>query len=372
MKIKKVMAKKLLTSNKKQTIEITINNKFTASSPLGTSTGKNEKKPFPNKGIDHAIKQVQKIKNIKIESFEDLKILEKLTKDLGANTTIALEFAVLKALSNNKIWKYLNPYANKLPTPLGNCIGGGKHFEGESSDIQEFLLIPRTKNFFNAAFANHYIYTKIKREFKINKKTHENAFVLPLSNIETFAYLKKLLKRNSKELGFKMDLGIDMAASSLWKGHSYVYENHSKKEKFKQLAKQEQISFVNKLIEDYDLKYIEDPIQEEDFDGFSKIKGFTVGDDLISTNLNRLKKAKIKGVIIKPNQIGSLIKTKEVVDYAKSNNIIPIISHRSGETNDNTIAHLAVAWEIPYIKTGIYGKERISKINELIRIEREI
>jgi len=372
MKIKKVVAREILNSKNQRTIEIKINHKFVASAPTGTSVSKYEKSPYPKEGIKFAIKEVNKIKNITINEFEDLKILEEITKDLGANTTIALEFATLKALSNNQIWKFLNPYANKLPTPLGNCIGGGVHFKGKASDFQEFLLIPRIKSFFNAAIANELVYNKIKRNLSPKKKTYENAWVLPLSNIETLDYITELLEESSKEVGFKIDLGLDIAASSLWKGHSYVYDNYSKERKAKQLSKQEQIDFMNSITKEYNLAYLEDPLNENDFDGFSQIKGPSVGDDLISTNIERLKKAKIKSVIVKPNQIGSLIKTKELVDYTKNNDIIPVISHRSGETMDNTIAHLAVAWNIPYIKTGITGKERKAKINELIRIEQEI
>ncbi len=372
MKIKKVTAREIFNSKNQPTIEVTINNKFTASAPAGTSTGKHAKKLYPVGGIKEAIKELKRIKGIIINEFEDLEVLEEITKDLGANPTIALEFAALKALSKNKVWQFLNPYATKIPTPLGNVVGGGAHFKGKASDFQEFLLIPRTKKFFNAALANELIHNRIKRKFNPTQKTYENAWVLPLSTKETLEFLTDFLSDMSKELGFKIDLGLDVAASSLWKGHSYVYDNFSKEEPKKQLSPREQIEFINLITRRYNLAYIEDPLHEDDFDGFAKIKGFAVGDDLITTDIERLKKADINAVIIKPNQIGSLIKTKEVVDYAKNNDIIPVISHRSGETMDNTISHLAVAWNIPYIKCGIVGKERKAKINELIRIEREI
>lgn len=376
MKIKKVRARKILNSKNQPTIEVIVNNKFVASAPAGTSTSKFAKRLYPKNGkgigIEEDIKVLKKIKGIVIDDFEDLVVLEEITKDLGANPTIALEFAALKAMSKNKVWQFLNPYATRLPTPLGNVIGGGAHFKGKASDFQEFLLIPRIKKFFNASLANELVYNRIKRKFNPTKKTYEHAWVLPMSTKETLEFLTDLLQDVSKELGFKIDLGLDVAASSLWKGHSYVYDNYSKEEPKKQLSPKEQIYFINQITREFNLAYIEDPLNEEDFDGFSKIKGFSVGDDLIATNIERLKKAKISAVIVKPNQIGSLIKTKELIDYAKNNDIVPVISHRSGETNDNTISHLAVAWNIPYIKCGIVGKERKAKINELIRIEREI
>ncbi|MFH0936190.1 MAG: enolase, partial [Candidatus Woesearchaeota archaeon] len=143
------------------------------------------------------------------------------------------------------------------------------------------------------------------------------------------------------------------------------------------LNKKEQYDFVLNLINKYNLKYVEDPFYEEDFDSFNRlsqeVKNVLIcGDDLICTNIERLKKAKINCVIIKPNQIGSLIKTKEIVDYCQENSITTVMSHRSGETMDKTIAHLAVAWEIPFVKFGVYGKERVVKLNELTRIERLI
>ena len=365
-------ARKILNSKNQPTIEVIINNRFVGSAPAGTSAGKHEKKLYPSGGITEAIKELKRIKGIIINEFEDLTILEEITKDLGANPTIALEFAALKALSKNEVWKFLNPYANKIPTPLGNVIGGGAHFKGKAADFQEFLLIPRTNHFFNATLANELIHNKIKREFNANKKTYEHAWVLPLSTKETIEFLYTFLKDISLELGFKVDLGLDVAASSFWKGHSYLYDNFSKEEPKKQMSQKEQVDFINTIIRKYELAYVEDPLQEDDFEGFSKVKGFTIGDDLITTDIERLKKADVSAVIVKPNQIGSLIKTKELVDYARNNNIIPVISHRSGETMDNTISHLAVAWNIPYIKCGIVGKERKAKINELIRIEQEI
>ena len=132
------------------------------------------------------------------------------------------------------------------------------------------------------------------------------------------------------------------------------------------------------MIKKYDLYYVEDPLHQDDFLGFAYInkKALVVGDDLIATDIERLKRAvhlhAVNGFIVKPNQIGSLYKLKEIVNYGKENNIVPVISHRSGETMDVTISHLSVGLEIPIIKTGVSGKEREIKLNELVRIEEEI
>jgi len=377
MRIKSVKARRIFNSKKKPTIEITVNKKFTGSAPSGTSVGKHAEMAFPKKGVNFAVKFINKFdgfKNLTIESFEDLEELEKILPVVGANTMIALEYAVLRALSDNKVWKFLNPHAGFVPKPLGNCIGGGAHAKG-GTDIQEFLLLPKTKRFFDAAFANKFVYKKLGERLKIKKRTAENAWSPDLDTYSVLDIIKSITEEVSDKLGFKINIGVDMAASQIWDGRLYSYNNFSKDRKKERLTKNEQADFVNEIIKKYDLKYVEDCFREDDFDSFGKIKNSLVcGDDLTVTNIVRLKRAtnKINAVIIKPNQIGSLVKAKKVVDYAKKKGITPVISHRSGETFDYGIADLAVGWEIPLIKCGIVGNERTAKINRLIHIEKEI
>ena len=378
MKIKTIKARKILNSKRKPAIEITINKKYTASAPSGTSVGKHEFPAFPKKGINFAIGFINKFddcKKIRIETFEDLEELEKILPIVKANTMIALEYAVLKALSNNNVWEFLNPNAEFIPKPLGNCIGGGAHKKGGGPDIQEFLLLPKSKRFFDATFANEFIYKKIGKKLNTKKRTDENAWSPDLDTYSILNIIKETTEEASHKLGFKIDIGLDMAASTIWDGKLYTYKNFSKKIKEQRLTKNEQADFVNGLIEKYGIKYVEDPFREDDFESFGKIKNTLVcGDDLICTDIKRLKMSgeKINAIIVKPNQIGSLIKTKEIIDFAKKKGIMPVISHRSGETMDSTISDLAVAWEVPIIKCGIIGKERKAKINRLIQIEREI
>ena len=376
MIIKEVKARKIKTSNGNDTIEITINKKYTASSPLGTSTGEHEVEPFHKKGVDFCIKAINNSKELlgsSFDGFEELNIIEKHFKHLGGNSVLALQYAILRAMADNEVWKFLNPNADKMPIPLGNVIGGGAHFNGKAADFQEYLLVPKAGNFADNAFANSYIHKQVGREYPNAKKTMEGAYGLNFNNVRVLDFLKKIIIKTEKELGFKIGIGIDVAASSFFKNNKYNYKNHSYFASKKSLTKKEQIEFINKLAAEHDIEYLEDPLHENDFNGFKEIKAKLVcGDDLICTNLERLKKAagKINAVIIKPNQMGSITKTKEVVDFAVENGITPVMSHRSGETMDTMISHLAVAWEIPYIKLGIYGKERAAKIKELIRIEK--
>jgi len=389
MKIKEVKAKKILNSKEEETIEITINKKYKASTGTGTSVGKHEVRSYPKTGVPVNFVNTtlnKKLKGFKIDEFTDFIELENVLKEIddtenlsviGGDTIIALEYALLKSLCKGEVWEYLNPSVRNMPLSLGNVVGGGKHSTIESADIQEFLIMPRTKKFNDSAVVNSFIYSKIKSKLNPNKRDFEGGWVINDTNFNILQKLNEIITEASDEIGFMIDLGIDMAASSLSNGVIYSYKNYSGEQRKRMLNKQEQYDFVSYLIKKYNLKYVEDPFYEEDFDSFNKLAQenkdvLICGDDLICTDIERLKKAKINCVIIKPNQIGSLIKTKEIVDYAKENNITTVMSHRSGETMDKTIAHLAVAWEIPYAKFGVYGKERVIKLHELTRIERLI
>ena len=381
MKIKRLISRKILNSRGEPTIEVTVNDKFKASAPSGASKGKYEVKGFPSSGVPVRIVNntiAKKLIGTKLDSFESFNEVEKILFDydkskniskLGGNTIIAIEFALLKALCKGEIWKVLNPIADEMPMPLGNCIGGGAHYKGKSSEIQEFLLVPNAERFNDAAIINDYIYREVGRRLRTDEKTDEGAWVTTLDTDEILTLLNNVSKEFSKKLGIEVELGMDVAATQLLRNKMYHYRDN------KMFSRDEQIDFMNRLVSEHNVRYLEDPLDENDFDGFGQIKCEMVcGDDLICTDLNRLKKAenKISAVIVKPNQVGSIIKTKELVDYAMKNNIKPVISHRSGETNDTTIAHLAVAWDLPFIKCGISGKERVVKINELKNIEKQI
>ena len=379
MQIKELKARGIKNSRKEAAIEVIINKKYSASAPSGASTGTHEVRSFPKKGIRYAIEKVNKynFKELKFEKFKDLEILDAYIKSWGGNTVVALQSAILKAMAKGNVWKFLNPKAKVLPTPLGNCIGGGAHTKLESIDIQEFLLIPKAKTFKEKVKINRKVYDMIGKQLKLKKKTDEGAFISNESTITTLKFMTEYMEQIKKTKGWDVSLGVDIAASQFYKKGKYNYRNFWENEK-RIVSRKEQINIVNNWINDYNLKYVEDPLEEEDFRGFAKLNQKTLicGDDLITTNIDRFKKAitkkAVNAIIIKPNQIGSLVKTKELVDFARKNRIKTIISHRSGETMDPIISHLAVAWKIPYIKTGIYGKEREIKLQELIKIERQI
>lgn len=386
MKIKGVSAKTILDSRKEKTILVTIKTNvgdFSASSPSGKSTGEYEAKPY-HESIEGDIKALKQLSEYfseeVIEKFEDLRRIEDIVdRQVGANTLFALESAALKALTEQnrkEIWELINPDAGKFkkfPRLVGNCVGGGKHSNlNKKPDFQEFELIPEERDIKEALEMNKTIKKDVKEmllkedsKFK-GEKNDEDAWASSLSEKEVL----DILKRTS------VNLGVDAAASSFYKRKSYNYKNPT----FKR-SKEEQFEYISNLIRNFDLFYIEDPFEENDFESFAKLlKRFPnrliVGDDLTTTNPERLKKAikmkAINAIIIKPNQIGSLIEMKETVELARKNNIKLVFSHRSGETEETILSDLAFGFGADFFKCGITGKERISKIDRLIEIEREL
>jgi len=399
IKIKDVKARKVLDSRGNPTIEVEVlteNACGIASAPSGASKGKWEVISYPPEGIDKAIKEVKeyilpKIKGLNVCDQESIdRILHEVDgtenfSRIGGNTAYAISMAVALAAANSKglpLFKYLGGvFASQIPLPLGNVIGGGMHAKGNKTDIQEFLILPtKVNSFIQAAQANVKVHSTVQKILEANGyivggKGDEGAWVCGLETEKALEALSKAVDSVSNEMNVEIRIGLDMAASTLWnpEKETYVYEKDKKK-----LNKGEQIDFVIELIEKYKLIYVEDPLHEEDFEGFSeltsKVKGTLIcGDDLFTTNVKRLsigiEKRAANAIIIKPNQVGTITDAFNTVKLAKSAKYLPVASHRSGDVCEPLLAHLAIAFECPIIKTGIVGGERLSKINELIRIE---
>lgn len=393
--ITSVNAKSIFDSRKEKTIEVTITTskgrKFSASAPTGKSTGKYETKPY-KKNLDEDIKILKKFKYYFskeiLEKFNDLKRIEDiLDKHIGANTLFAFESAVLKAMANEQkkeVWQLINPEAKKLPRLVGNCIGGGKHSKvsGKKPDFQEFLIIPEKNSIIESSDINSeskynakFILNNIDELFR-GKKNDEDAWVVSLDNKRVLEILKDLRDNIFDERKVYLDEGFDAAASSFYKRGKYRYEN-PKLER----TSEEQMAYLSNLIKNFYLLYIEDPFHEDDFENFAKLlkkfpNSLIVGDDLTVTNQKRLKKAietkSISGIIVKPNQCGSLIEVKKVCELAKENNIKIVFSHRSGETKEDILADLAFGFQADFFKCGITGMEREKKIKRLIEIEKSL
>jgi enolase len=269
------------------------------------------------------------------------------------------------------------------PYPLGNVLGGGAHAGPGTPDIQEYLVVPiRAKSIREAVSMNIHVHRTLKRvlEFKDKRFTYgrgdEGAWAPNIYNRDALDAVEKACIDSGYALGKDIAIGIDFASSSLWDASKerYVYGREGKV-----LSKEEQLEYVSSLIKDYKLIYVEDPLHEEDFDGMSELVNrfnnstYITGDDLLVTNVKRLdgaiKRGACNAAILKVNQAGSLFDALLFASKANSNGIRLITSHRSGESNDAHISHVAIATGSKMLKAGVVGGERIAKLNELIRID---
>jgi enolase len=398
--IEDIIARKVFNARGDETIEVDIitNSGFgRVSAPTGESRGKAEVVYYPQGGVDQALKKVEEliapeIVGLNADFQEEIdRTLHEIddSKDfrvIGGNTAFAISLANAEAAANSLgllLFRYLGGHvAHKLPYPLGNAISGGKHTRGKSPDIQEFLILPYgAESFFESANANVQIHSRIgavlrkKDKLFSGGRSDEGAWIANIGNLDALETLAKACEEVGDELGFTCGLGIDVAASSLWseKEEAYTYQREGKKR-----DSGEQLEFILELIHKYHLAYVEDPLHEEDFEGFAeltkKVKNCLIcGDDLFVTNNERLSRGikmhSANAVIIKVNQVGTFTDAWETIELAKKNRYMPVMAHRSGDTCDWHIAHLAVAFQCPIIKTGIVEGTRIAKINELVRIE---
>jgi len=398
--IEDIVARKVFNSRGEETIEIdvvTTSSFGRASAPEGASRGKAEVTPFPQGGVDEAISKVEEaivpeLVGLNADFQEEIdRTLHEIdgSKDfrvIGGNTAFALSLANAEAAANSYgllLFQYLGGYiVRELPYPLGNVISGGRHTSGKAPDIQEFLVLPYgAESFSDAATANAKVHERIgailRKKDKLfgGGRSAEGAWVAHVGNLEALDVLAEACEEIGNELGFECGLGLDIAASTLWdsKKKMYVYRREGKKR-----DSGEQLEFVLRLIKKYHLVYVEDPFHEEDFKNFAKLtkkvkRCLICGDDLFVTNIERLNRGikmnAANSIIIKVNQVGTLTDAWETLETAKKAGYVPVMSHRSGDTCDWHIAHLAVAFGCPIIKTGVVEGARIAKLNELIRIE---
>ncbi len=376
----------------------------TAISPSGASTGAfeayelrdNDKNNFLGKGVKKAVENInEKIRsNLKgMDPMDQSKIDKVLLeldgtenkKYLGANATLAVSLANSKsaALSIKKpLYKNLGK-SFSLPKPLMNIINGGAHADNDLK-IQEFMIRPDSaKSFMEALEKCYLVIQNLKSLLKIKKMLtnvgDEGGFAPSINtNEEALELIVNAIEKSKLIPGKDVVICLDVAANELInKEGKYSIQSSNYN------SVDDVVSYYKKLISKYPIKSIEDPFAEEDWEAWKKITAEIgnntqiVGDDLFVTNSKRLKKGIVNksanSILIKPNQIGTLSETLEVVTMAKKANFNTIISHRSGDTEDTFIADLAVATESNQIKTGSLARsERVAKYNRLIRIEEEL
>jgi enolase len=395
-KIKEIKVRKIFDSRGNITSEVYVKTdkaEASASSPGGASIGKNEKPSFPKKGVDFAIQNFEKIskKFIGMESSQQKDIdleLEKLSNNfelVGANIANAFSFAIAKVSAKEEemeLFEYIHKKFNLknkigIPKPLGNIFGGGMH-SNNSTTIQEFLVASDAKTFFDACYENILVHKETGRQLQELLKNQsigledEKAWTAAIDDFAALTLVRAAKEKVEKERNTSISLGLDVAATFFFDGKNYVYRNRS-------LDSNMQIDFLVALVEQNNIQILEDPLHEDDFDSFKKLtkalgkKVLIVGDDLYATDPKKIemggKKHLTNAALIKPNQIGNLTRTVEAFKVCEKYKMKTIVSHRSGETTDNYIAHLAVAFGSQYIKTGTIGGERVAKLNEVCRIE---
>ena len=361
-----------------------------------------------DKSIYYFEKNIKKF-NWKFDSLSDLKNIEKKIlknnniNQVGGNLIIAIEYAILDAWSKykkidlfklirkDKLTKEICIDTKLLIRPIGNVIGGGAHSGGNNTDFQEFLIICPDVSYEKSLEIIIQVHKEVKKELlKRDKsfsgsKTDEGAWASTLTNYECLIILNKVIKNLSQKYKTSIRIGLDVAASEFFKNGFYNYDKFESSPKIKhncikkKLHRDAHIDYILYLVEKFNIYYLEDPVEQNDSEGFEIMKNhlahkdtLIVGDDLICTNPQLLKKYKdsINSIIVKPNQVGSLLKTIEVLKKCKEYNIKPVFSHRSGETTDSILADLAAGFNVSIIKCGETTGERIVKLNRLLEIDR--
>ncbi|HEX9830854.1 MAG TPA: phosphopyruvate hydratase [Thermodesulfobacteriota bacterium] len=407
-KIVSVKAREILDSRGNPTVEVDVrcdDGSFgRAGVPSGASTGQHEalelrdgiKKRYLGKGVQKAVKNVNSViapevigKEITSQTNIDNAMIRldgsKDKSKLGANAILGVSLAVSKAAANSKklpLYRYLGGVsASILPAPLMNIINGGAHADN-NLDIQEFMVVPLGFDSFSEAIRAgvevfHNLKATLKKKGYSTSVGDEGGFAPSLrANEEAIECVLEAITRAGYRAGKEISLAVDVASSEFYENGKYVLED-------KKLGKDKVVDLYRAWVDKYPIISIEDPMAEDDWEGWQIItnelgeKVQLVGDDLFVTNTERLSRGirerVANSILIKVNQIGTLTETLEAIRMASKAGYTYIISHRSGETEDSTIADLAVATSSGQIKTGSASRsDRMAKYNQLLRIEEEL
>ena len=408
--IEKIIAREILDSRGNPTIEvdvITDSGKMGRSAvPSGASTGVHEaielrdkeKHRYLGRGVKNAVKNINSILAPSLKGFDITKQsdIDHLMISLdgtenkskfGANAILGVSMAVAHTAaiaSKKSLYYYLGGYnAVTLPMPMMNILNGGSHADN-SVDIQEFMIIPIGANMFSEALRMgteifHNLKLVLKSKGMTTSVGDEGGFAPDLkSNEEALEIILEAIMKTGLIPGEDVCLALDVAASELYEDKFYHLYSENKK-----LESEGMIEYLGNLIKEYPIISIEDALHEDDWNGWSLMtkkfgdKVQIVGDDLTVTNIKRLEKAikekSMNAILIKLNQIGTVTETIEAIKIAKNAGFGAIISHRSGETEDTTIADLSVSMGMGQIKTGSVSRtDRVCKYNQLLRIEEEL
>ena len=406
-KIIDVHAREILDSRGYPTVEVEVKTEKgfvgIAAVPSGASTGSREAlelrdndERYCGKGVLKAVNNVNTLIKEAVLGMEvshqkeiDTKMIEldgtpNKTK-LGANATLGVSLACIKAAaleSGKELYEYLNSREKHIPRLMFNIVNGGMHAKN-NLDIQEFMIVPKRESFKEGLRCASEVFHSLKKlldnEGLTTSVGDEGGFAPNLETNKTaLSYIIKAIESAGYTPGKDVFIALDVAASSIYNDQTKTYKIEDKS-----LTKEELLDYYLDLVKNYPIISIEDPFDENDYEGFKLITDRLgkeiniVGDDLFVTNKKELQHGIDNGlcnsILIKPNQIGTFYETLETVVLAKQNNYTCIMSHRSGETTDTFIIDAAVALGIPFIKTGSVSRgERICKFNRLLKIEEEL
>lgn len=407
MNIKNIIGREILDSRGNPTVEVDVilDNGVMgrAAVPSGASTGEREalemrdgdKSRFNGKGVLNAVNNVNTVLRDNLIGMDvtkqkeiDYKMLDldgtNTKSKLGANAILGVSMACLKAAAKangKELYEYVGD-GKTLPVPMMNIINGGAHADN-SLDFQEYMIIPQRDTIHERVRVGAEVFHSLKTV--LNEKGYatsvgdEGGFAPNLkTNKEGFELITEAVKRAGYEPGKDVCYAIDVAASEFYSDGKYNLVGEGKV-----LSTDELIKYYEDLVNTYPIISIEDPVDENDWKGFSKVTELLgdriqlVGDDLFVTNKECLQKGidnkAGNAILLKVNQIGTITETLETIELAKAHNYKTVISHRSGETEDTTIADLAVGLDLGQIKTGSMSRtDRICKYNQLMRIEEEL
>jgi enolase len=408
--IEKIFAREILDSRGNPTVEVDVSVECgimgRAAVPSGASTGDHEaielrdgdETRYLGKGVRNVVNHINTTIADALKGFDATKQIDvdyimidldgtENKSNLGANALLGVSMAVARTgakLAEKSLFRYLGQDdATLMPVPMMNILNGGSHADN-SVDIQEFMVVPFGANTFSDALRmGTEVFHQLKSVLKSKKMTtsigDEGGFAPNLnSNEEALEVILEAIEKAGLKPGIDIYLALDVAANELYKNNTYNLYSEGK-----QLTSEDMVKYLCSLSEQYPIISIEDGLHEDDWDGWnhctdklgSKIQ--IVGDDLTVTNIKRLQRAiddkSMNAILIKLNQIGTVTETIQTVKLAKNAGLGAIISHRSGETEDTTIADLAVAMGMGQIKTGSASRtDRVCKYNQLLRIEEEL
>jgi enolase len=396
--IEEVFFRKILDSRGNATVEVDVvaeDGFGRAAAPSGASTGAHEVAAWAPGGVDESIQVARDLLTPELIGVEVLlqREIDALLEDqdgtdnfakIGGNLAVATSLAVARCAAHTldiPLYAYLGgTFVSRLPRPFGNVLGGGAHAVG-GTDIQEYMAVALGPTVSDSVFANAFVHKEVKRLLKERfpgasiGKGDEGAWNAPIGNVEAMELVHHACGLAQDKFGFEVRIALDVAATELWDGKVYNYKDGKK-------TSSDQVDFLADLAQRFNILSIEDGLAEDDWDAWASLtkrigsKTLLVGDDLFTTDPERVQKGISMGaanaVLVKPNQIGTLSRTVETIQLAHENGYKTIISHRSGETTDDAIAHIGAAFGCFGIKTGAVGGERTAKLNELIRIEEEL